>query len=150
MKAVLDSSVLVSAFLSPNGTPAALLARAREGAFSLCLSREILAESAAALLRKIHRSRRESTLDEVAEFWVVLTLLAERIEGDLPEIRAVPADSKDDMVVATAVAAGADYLVTGDRRHLLPLGTYQGIQIITPREFLDLMARSDPGHWVIT
>ena len=108
MKAALDSSVLVSAFLSPSGTPAALLARARDGAFSLCLSRHILAESAAALLRKSHRSRREYTVDEVAEFCVVLTLLAERIEDDLPEIRAVAADPKDDMVVATAVAGGAD------------------------------------------
>ena len=146
MKAVLDSSVLVSAFLSPTGTPATLLARAREGAFSLCLSQAILAESAAALMRKIHRSGREYTVGEVADFCVVLTLLAERIESDLPEIRAVPADPKDDMVVATAVAAGADYLVTGDRRHLLPLGTYQGIQIITPRHFLDLMSRRTPGH----
>lgn len=139
MKAVLDSSVLVSAFLSPTGTPATLLARARQGAFSLCLSREILAETAAALLRQTHRGQRRYSIDEIAEFCVVLTLLAERIEGNLPDIRAVPDDPKDDMVVATAVAAEADYLVTGDRRHLLPLGTYRGIQIVTPRQVLDLI-----------
>ena len=60
---------------------------------------------------------------------------------DLPTLRAVPDDPKDDMVVATAVAAKADYLVTGDRRHLLPIGSYEGIQIVTPRQFLDLLHR---------
>ena len=139
MKAVLDSSVLVSAFLSPTGTPAALLARARAGAFSLCLSQEILAETAGALLRQARRGRRQYTSAEVAEFCVLLTLVAERIEGPLPTVHAVPADPKDDMVVATAIAAGADYLVTGDRRHLLPLGTYRGIQLATPRQLLDVL-----------
>ena len=57
--------------------------------------------------------------------------------GDLLELHIVPGDPKDDMVVATAFAAAADYLVTGDRRHLLPLGTYQGTRILTPREFLE-------------
>ena len=60
---------------------------------------------------------------------------------DLPRLQAVPADPKDDMVVATAVAAKAEYLVTGDRKHLLSLGTYEGIQIVTPREFLELLDR---------
>jgi predicted nucleic acid-binding protein len=62
---------------------------------------------------------------------------------DLPKIRVVPHDPKDDMVVATAVAAGADYLVTGDRRHLLSLREYEGIRIVTPRQFLDFIARDD-------
>ena len=43
------------------------------------------------------------------------------------------------MVVATAVAAKAEYLVTGDRKHLLSLRAYEGIQIVTPRELLDLI-----------
>lgn len=59
--------------------------------------------------------------------------------GDLPTLRVVPDDPEDDVVVATAVAARADYLVTGDRRHLLPLGSYQGIRVVTPRQFLDLL-----------
>lgn len=42
------------------------------------------------------------------------------------------------MIVATAVAAGADCLVTGDR-HLLALGRYGGIRIVTPRQLLDLL-----------
>jgi predicted nucleic acid-binding protein len=58
--------------------------------------------------------------------------------GDLPQIRVVPLDSKDDVIVATAVRANADLLVTGDR-HLLSLGSHEGIRIVTPRQFLDLL-----------
>ena len=55
---------------------------------------------------------------------------------EFPTLRAVLGASKDDMVVATD-AAKADYLVTGDPRHLLPLGSYEGVKIATPREFLE-------------
>jgi predicted nucleic acid-binding protein len=42
------------------------------------------------------------------------------------------------MIVATAMKARADYIVTGDR-HLLVLGAYEGIRMVTPRQFLDLL-----------
>ena len=58
---------------------------------------------------------------------------------DLPVLEAVPLDPKDDMIVATAVAGFADYLVTGDRRHLLVLGQHEGIRILGPRAFLELL-----------
>ncbi|MEZ5863926.1 MAG: PIN domain-containing protein [Geminicoccaceae bacterium] len=57
MKAVLDSSVLVSAFFSPNSTSAHLLEHASEGAFTLCLSQEILEETRGVLMRDRHRVR---------------------------------------------------------------------------------------------
>lgn len=136
-KAVLDSSVLVSAFLTPGGTSAALLVRARHGAFSLACSTEILDETARALLRSKNRDRYRYEPETVRRFCALLTTLAELVH-DLPDLTGVvPLDSKDDMVVATAVAAGADYLVTGDRRHLISLGQYERICIVTPRLFLD-------------
>ena len=138
-RVVLDSSVLVSAFLKPGGTSATLLAHAREGAFVLCVSRELIQETAAALGRDKHQRRARFTPEEVARFCVLLGQVAERVEGELPEIHAVPGDPKDDMIVATAVAAKADYLVTGDRRHLLPLGAYQGVRILSVREFLEIL-----------
>jgi predicted nucleic acid-binding protein len=50
--------------------------------------------------------------------------------------RAVPGDVDDDQVIAAAVAARADIIVSGDRKHLLPLGNYAGIPIIDPSEAL--------------
>ncbi len=49
----------------------------------------------------------------------------------------MPRDPKDDVIVATAIAAQASYLVTGDRKHLLELGECQGVRIVTPRQLLE-------------
>ena len=138
-RAVLDSSVLVSAFFTPEGTPAALLAHARRGAFSLVSSVEILDEVTGVLMRPKHQARYSYTPEEVARYRMRLTSLSV-VVTDLLTLKAVPLDPKDDMIVATAVAARADYLVTGDRRHLIVLGHYEGIRILGPRAFLSEIA----------
>jgi uncharacterized protein len=137
-RAVLDSSVLVSAFFSPQGTPASLLAHARRGAFSLACSVEILDEVTGVLMRPKHRARYRYTLEEVVRYRALLTSLSVLV-SDLPSLAAVPLDPKDDMIIATAVAARADHLVTGDRRHLIVLGHYEGIRILGPRAFLEAL-----------
>lgn len=136
-KAVLDSSVLNSALLTPGGMSGQLLDAAERGDFRLCLSGEILVETAAALLRKrkLH-DRYGFDRAAVEAFCDGLEATAEMVAG-LPPLRAVPGDPKDDMIVATAVAAGAGFLVTGDRKHLLSLGSYGDIRIIGPRQFLE-------------
>ena len=143
-RAVLDSSVLISAFLTPRGTCAELLRAAGRGAFALCLSPELLADMASPLLRAPKlQARYGYDREKVAEFCRRLLLAADPVT-ELPDLSgAVPLDPKDDMIVATAVAAAADYLVTGDRRHLIQLGAYEGIKIVTPRAFLD---RLDDPH----
>lgn len=136
-RAVLDSSTLVSAFLTAGGTPATLLRLARQGAFSLHLSDDILLETTQVLLRPRLIERYRYTAEDVEAYQAALATIA-TIEADLPELTGVvPGDPKDDVIIATAVRAEADYLVTGDRRHLLPLGMYAGVKIVTPRDFLD-------------
>ena len=46
----------------------------------------------------------------------------------------VPSDPDDDQLLAAALAGVADIIASGDKRHLLPLGHYQGIPIVTARE----------------
>jgi predicted nucleic acid-binding protein len=60
------------------------------------------------------------------------------VVSDLAAIRAVPIDPTDDLIVATAMKAEAEFIVTGDR-HLPVLGSHQAIQIVKPRQFLDLL-----------
>ncbi len=48
------------------------------------------------------------------------------------------ADIDDNQFLEVAVEIKADYLITGDKKHLLPMNPYRGIKIITPREFLTL------------
>jgi uncharacterized protein len=116
IRAVLDSSVLVSAFLTQSGTSHAVLSAAREGAFVLCLSREILEETRRSLREKVRTIRRYYAYpdERVDQHIADLAALAEFV-GDLPELHVVPLDPEDDAIVATAVAARADYLVTGDQ-----------------------------------
>ena len=56
------------------------------------------------------------------------------------QLKVVAGDPDDDKVLECAVVAGATHVVTGDRRHLLPMRSYAGIQIVTPAEFLAAMA----------
>jgi len=54
--------------------------------------------------------------------------------------RVVPRDADDDHVIACAVAARADLIVTGDR-HLLELGGFRGISIVKPAWALEFVGR---------
>lgn len=116
-----------------------MLRAAGRGAFELHLSAEILEETRTALTEKAERLRRtyEYPDDKVETFLEAVAALATPV-GDLPTLHVVPLDPKDDAIVATAVKARAEYLVSGDR-HLLALGEYEGIRIVTPRQFLDLL-----------
>ena len=140
LRAVLDSSVLISAFITPQGTSGKLLDAAERGVFDLYLSREILTETAGKLIGKTKlQARYGYTRDKVMLFCDGLAASATLVT-DLPDLSgAVPNDPKDDVIVASAVAARADYLVAGDRKHLIKLGTYQDIRIVGVREFLDLL-----------
>ena len=51
-------------------------------------------------------------------------------------LKVVEVDPDDDKVIECAVVGSATHIITGDRRHLLPLGNYQGILIITAADFL--------------
>ena len=46
-------------------------------------------------------------------------------------------DVDDHRILECAVAARVDYIITGDKRHLQALKHFRGIQIVSPREFLD-------------
>ena len=136
-RAVLDSSVLVSAFVTPHGSVVQLLRDPALSRYQLCLSDAILTETTETLLAKSTLRRYAAYTDEDVHDFVRWLLTQAEMVPDIPAPRVVPNDPKDDPIVAAAVAAKADYLITADRAHLLPLGEYQGIRIISPREFLD-------------
>jgi len=138
-KAVYDTNLLVSAFLSRDDTGGVsneLLRFARVGAVQLHLSPEIVAETLATLLGSRRAQRRYAyTPGDALAFCEALCAVATIVVNAPPIPGAVPRDPDDDKIIAAAVAAEADYLVSRDR-DLLSLGSYQGIKIITPEEFL--------------
>lgn len=138
-KAVLDSSVLVSAFLTPPGSVVRLLRAPVRNRYDLYLSEFILTETARILLGK-SRVRRQYRYPDADVHDYIRWLLGEaRMAENIPELRVVTNDPNNDPIIAAAVAAEADYLVTGDRAHLLPIGAYQGIRIVSPNEFLEIL-----------
>ncbi len=68
----------------------------------------------------------------MAQYTALVSLVA---PASVPRVAANDAD--DDHVIAAAVAARAELIVTGDRKHLLPIGSHQGIAIVTAREVVD-------------
>jgi putative PIN family toxin of toxin-antitoxin system len=138
-RVVLDSSVLISAFVAPHGEVMPLLREPLKSRYHAVLSMNILEETTQKLLTKPALRRYASYRDDDVHAYVAWLLSqAELVDGELPELHVVLDDPKDDMVVATAVAAQAQYLVSGDR-HLLSLGRYEGIAIISVRQFLDML-----------
>jgi uncharacterized protein len=139
-RAVLDSSVLISAFLTPRGFVARLLHAPLRSRYELYLSEAILTETAEELLTKRTIRRSYKYPDDAVRGYIRWLLVQAQIVTDVPDLAIVAADPKDDPIIATAVAAGADYLVTGDRAHLLPIVEYEGIRIVSPRQFFDLLS----------
>ena len=138
-RAVLDSSVLVSAFLTPHGSVVRLLRDPARSRYELCLSEAILAETAETLLAKSRLRRYAAYADEDVRHFIRALLTQAELAPDIPAPRVVPNDPKDDPVIAAAVTAKADYLITGDRAHLLPLGEHEGVRIIRPRALLEIL-----------
>jgi len=138
LNAVADSTMLVSAFLRKEGVSAVLLRHAAGGAFALLLSQAIVTETETVLLERAHIRRRYPYANEdVAAFCQTLQGSFPLLT-DLPPLTGIVRDPNDDMVLATARAADAMYLITRDL-DLLSLQTYEGITIITPEAFMALL-----------
>ncbi len=143
LRAVLDANVLASAFIRPQGPSGQILrAFVEQRRFELVLSSPILAEFRRVLYYPRLRKELPCTDAEI-EFRVAsLAILADLADGDL-EIKAVKADPDEDKYLAAALLGRAAFVVSGDR-HLLDLGEYQGIRILKPRPFLDLLHPPGP------
>ena len=134
MRIVLDTNVTFSALLW-RSTPYRLVETIRRQRQDHLFTSPALLEEPADILARPFAAKRLALLGRTGE-----DLLADYAGFALMVTpRAVPAvviaDPDDDQVIAAAVAAKADIIASGDR-HLLSLGTYQGIQIIRPAEML--------------
>ncbi len=136
-RAILDPGVLIAALLSRTGAPAQILLSWIGGGFELIVSRKLLNELRAALLRP--KFRKYVTESEVRAYVTLLEHRASLVADPEPEPGATP-DPGDDYLIALARAAGAHYLVSGDA-HLTGLRRSQP-PILTPRAFLSALEES--------
>jgi putative PIN family toxin of toxin-antitoxin system len=138
VRLLIDTNLLVSAILNA-GLPRQLLTAARAGRFDLCTSEHLLDElyrvlGYAKLASRLNQAN-VTALDVVTQLRTLATVVT---PAHVP--RVVRTDPDDDHVLAAALQARADLIVTGDTRDLLPLGRYEGIFIVTARQAWDRLA----------
>ena len=137
--AVVDTSVLVSAFLFPESVPGRVLTLADEGLYRLHVS-PIILEELKRSLRNPRLKQSYSYSNAQIDAWCDrLHATGNIVPEPLPQIEGVCRDPDDDHVIAAAVATKADAIVTGDK-DLLVLGRYQDILIHSPKDFLAAIA----------
>lgn len=128
MRVVLDTNIIVSACLRPEGAPATIVELALLGAFILCLSPDVLSEYKEVLSRPKF-SRQSARIVEL------LAGIEEISELVIPTTRVVLSpDEEDNRLLECAEAAEAEMLVTGNQRHFPK--HFGNTRIVTPREFL--------------
>lgn len=135
LRAVVDTSVLVSNILVPTGVPAQVMDAWRTNRFELVTSRSILAETRRTLSYARIRRKYTFTDADLNQFLAALELesILTKWEPDVSDARI--RDPADDMILSCALAGSASYLVSSDQ-DLLVVGEYRGVRIVTPRQFL--------------
>lgn len=137
MRVVLDTNVVVSAFLSTAGAPARVLDLWRRQDFQVVVSEPLLEEYRRALLYERVASRHGmgvSDITEVVEGFREFAVLVTPGET----ISAIQEDPQDNRVLECALAGGAAYVVSGDY-HLLKLKAFRDIQILSSSQFLAVL-----------
>jgi uncharacterized protein len=134
-RALCDTNVLVSAFIAA-GPPSRVIEAAIDRRLDLVLAEPVLDELERVLTVKL--GFEPQRVREIVAFLDGLASARVGAPAGAPE--PVSGDSDDDVILACAVEAGVQLIVSGDRKHLLPLVEYRGIRIVTPQALLAELA----------
>ena len=129
LKVVIDTNVFISAFYLPKSKPAGVVLLARRKTILNLISPPILKEVERIIKKKLFwdNSKTQSAVRRIKNF-------SEEVHPQ--ERLAIIADDPDNRILECAVAGQADFIISGDK-HLLNLKNFQGINIVTPAEFLE-------------
>ena len=137
MRAVLDTSVIVSGLLSPHGSPAQVIIRWLEGHFTLLYTDDMLAELEDVLNRAWLKERLAAAPNRATDFLEAVTVLGEPVTG-YANVEGFVRDPFDEMFLACSLLGNADFIVSVDR-DLLSLESFKGTQIVRPADFLRVL-----------
>jgi uncharacterized protein len=139
LRVTADTNVIISG-LNFSGNPRRVLEMAADGAIDLAVSDAILDE-VEEVLRRDKFSWPEEEIDKAIRH---ISHFAKHVEPT-QRIDVVKEDPTDNRIIECAAASGSEYLVTGDK-HLLKVGQYQGVKIVTPAEFIQIQAQHGGGR----
>lgn len=134
MKVVIDTTIIISAFISKESAPNQAIDLWFQKEYTLVTSTWQIEE-----IREVTKRDHTKALINPNEVGRFINLLKEKaiVLEDLPEVEHSP-DPDDNPILAAAIATQSKYLVSGDKKHLLILEKIKGVSIITAREFVDL------------
>ena len=137
MRALLDANVLISAAIRSSGPPGQIISALLDrDAFELVLSPRIIAEVDEAF--KLPKVRKFLSNAHEAIGWLADLAALASLANDTDRVKGVCRDPDDDAVLSAAVEGRVEVIVTGDE-DLLSLEEYEGMAILSPRAFLDLI-----------
>jgi len=137
MRVVLDANVMVSGLISHKGPPGQILDKWLSGHFQLFVSPQTLDE----LQRVLQYPRISERLskEQTTGLFKKIGETAEMVGGTI-KLDVLTVDPSDNMYLACAMEAKADYLVTGNSNPFKEAGAkYRGVAIVSPRTFLDAL-----------
>lgn len=139
MRVVLDTNVVVSAYLSSRGAPARILRTLHDEAFDLIVSPALLLEYETALaypkVRRLHKLTDEEIRREVGRLSAVAVLV---MPSTVPAVAV--SDPDDNILFACAIAGRAEVIVSGDA-HVQAVKRYLDVEVLSPPQFIIALAR---------
>ena len=132
MRVVLDTNVLVSALLLPQSLPDRVVTLARQGRVQSVTSKELLEE-----LRRVLKEKLKFETDQIESALELIFSHSEIVTPAQP-LRIIRSDPSDNRVLECALEGLATAIVTGDH-HLLELGKFRHMPILSPRQFLSIL-----------
>jgi len=137
ISAVLDTNVLASGTVSAANAPGQILDAWHARKFELVTSAHIIGELTKTFQKPYFRDRLSNKA--TANFIDLLQNEAS-VTPIIVKVQNVATHHEDDLTIATALSAKADYLVTGDQSLLNKVGnSYQGVTLATPNDFLKIL-----------
>ncbi len=129
IRACLDTNVWISGIIF-GGAPGKIVQLALDKKFVVITSSAILDE-----VTRVLESKFELSSKDVKRLRSRIIQVADVYEPP-GELKVIAADPDDDIIVETAVVGNARYLVSGDKKHVLPLQHYGHVKIVSPKDFL--------------
>jgi hypothetical protein len=139
VKVVCDTNVIISGLLF-GGHARRILQLASSGLVTNFLSPDILREAEDVLRRPKFGLRPEQAIE-------IIALLKDTFEIVIPslKIQAIQSDPEDNHVIETALAAQAEFVISGDK-HLLKLTEWEGIPVVSPAQFIETIIGQQPAQ----
>lgn len=133
IRVCLDTNVLISGLISSSGASHKILSALRRREFLLITSNEILTETKKVLGYPRIKENYKLSSDQIKRFVQLLSKYFYKTTSSLNS-KVIDEDPEDNKILTSAIEGRADLIISGDI-HLKKLRSYQGIEIITPKEF---------------